>query len=118
MKTRFILFTAAATFALAMLSPEAGAAGKGKGNKHPKAKPTPVPEKVNASGPKIASVSGDTVAIEFPKGNETYKISGETIITLNGNRARSTDLKPGMPAEIGVSSIRPGLLLSISATSK
>ena len=105
----FVAIVAILTFSV--LSPESASA-KGK---LPKAKPTPVPEKVNASGAVIKTVSGDSITIEYSKTSTTYKMSGETSITVDDRRARSTELKPGMHAEIDASSINPALLLSIKA---
>ena len=99
------------TLAVSVFSPDSASA-KGK---TPKAKPTPVPEKVNASGAKITTVAGDSITIEYSKTSTTYKMSNETSITIDDKRARSTDLKPGMHAEVTASSINPNLLLSISA---
>lgn len=103
--------TVLATLALLLFSPDAASA---KGFK-PNHKPTPVPEKVNASGSKITSVSGDSITIDYSKTSTTYKMSNETQITIDGNRARPTDLKPGMHAEVDASKITPTLLLSITA---
>ena len=110
-------FTAvAAALALLLMSPDAASAKGGKSMK-PNHKPTPVPEKVNASGSKITKVGGDSVTIEYSKTSTTYRMSNETQISIDGNRARSTDLRPGMHAEIGASTLNPGLLLSIKASS-
>jgi len=108
----FLLIAAAAIFALALHPTDAAA----KGVKLPKAKPTPVPEKVNASGAKITKAGGDSVTIEYSKTTTTYKVNNETQITVDGKHGGSGDLKPGMHAEISVSSIHPNLLLSIQAT--
>ena len=105
------LTTVVATLALLLFSPDAASA---KGFK-PRHKPTPVPEKVNASGSTISKIGGDSITIEYSKTSTTYKMSNETQITIDGQRARSTDLKPGMHAEVGVSKITPTLLLSIAA---
>lgn len=104
----FVTFVAVLTFSI--LSPEVSAKGK-----KPKHKPTPVPEKINASGSIIQSVSGDSITIDYSKKSTTYKMSGETSISIDDRRARSSELKPGMHAEITASSINPGLLLSIRA---
>jgi hypothetical protein len=112
------LFAAIVAFlTLSVLRPDPAEAAKTGKGKLPKAKPTPVPEKVNASGSKIAKVGGDSITIEYSKTSTTYKMSAETLITIDGNKARSTDLRPGMHAEISPSAINPGLLLSIKATS-
>ena len=105
----FVAIVAVLTFSV--LSPEVTFA-KGSLPKH---KPTPVPEKVNASGASIKTVSGDSVTIEYSKTSTTYKMSQETQIAIDGKRARSNELKPGMHAEVTASSINPNLLLSISA---
>lgn len=105
----FVAIVAILTFLV--LSPDVTFA-KGRMPKH---KPTPVPEKVNASGAKIESVAGNTIKIEYSKTSTTYKMTQETQISIDGKRARSTDLKPGMHAEVTASSINPNLLLSISA---
>ena len=113
-----LLIAIAATLTLSFLSPDAFAAkGGSKGTgKIPKAKPTPVPEKVNASGPKISKVSGDSITIDSSKTSVTYKMSNETQISIDGKRVRSTDLRPGMRAEVLVSNIHPNLLISIQAS--
>ena len=80
-----------------------------------KPKPTPVPEKVNASGGKIAAVAGDTIVVQYSKTNETFKMTQETNITLNGQRIGSGALKAGMHVEVDSSKINPGLALSIQA---
>lgn len=105
----FVAIVAVLTFSV--LSPDRASA-KGKTPKH---KPTPVPEKVNASGASIKTVSGDSITIEYSKTSTAYKMSQETQISIDGKRARSNDLKPGMHAEVNASSINPNLLLSISA---
>ena len=105
----FVAIVAVLTFSV--LSPELASA-KGKLPKH---KPTPVPEKVNASGSVIKKVSGDSITIDYSKTSTTYKMSAETSITIDDKRARSTELKPGMHAEITASSINPTLLLSVKA---
>ncbi len=107
-------FTAiAVVFAFALISPITASA---KGVRLTKPKPTPVPEKVNASGAKIAKLSGDSITIEYSKTSTTYKMSNETLISIDGNRARSTELRPGMHAEVDASKINTGLLLSIKAS--
>ncbi len=105
----FVVIVAILTFSI--LSPDNASAK----SKLPKGKPTPVPEKVNASGAVIKSVGGDSITIEYSKTSTTYKMSGETNITVDDRRVRSSELKPGMHAEIAASSINPTLLLSISA---
>ena len=100
-----------ASLALALLSPDTAAAKPLKPSKNP----TPVPEKVNASGSKITMVSGDSITLEYSKTSTTYKMSNETQIDIDGKRARSTELKPGMSAEVDASKINPNLLLSIKA---
>lgn len=102
------------TFVFSLLTPDPAAAKSTKGQK---AKPTPVPAKVDASGAKIESVSGDTIKIKYSKTSTTYKVSGETLITVDERRVRSTELKPGMHAEVTASTLRPNLLLTISARS-
>ena len=113
-----LLIAIAAAFTLSLLSPDAFAAkGGSKGNsKLPKAHPTPVPEKVNASGPKISKVAGDSITIESSKTSMTYKMSNDTQISIDGSRMRPTDLRPGMHAEVLVSNLHPNLLISIQAT--
>ena len=107
----FLFAAIVAVLIFSILSPDRAEA-KGKTPKH---KPTPVPEKVNASGAIIKTVSGDSITIDYSKTSTTYKMSGETSITIDDRRARSADLKPGMHAEITASSINPTLLLSIKA---
>ena len=114
MKT-FLLTAITAIFALSLHPLEAATKGS-KGMQH-KPKPTPVPEKINASASKITKVGGDSITIEYSKTDTTYKMSSETQISVDGKRARSADLKPGMHVEIGTSSLHPNLLLSIQATS-
>ncbi len=107
-------FTAiVATLAIALISPDAASA---KGLK-PSKKPKPTPEKVNASGTTITKVSGDSITFEYSKTSTTYKMTNETQISIDGNRARSTDLRPGMHAEVDASKINPSLILSIKASS-
>lgn len=102
-----------ATLALLLISQDAASA---KGLK-PSKKPKPTPEKVNASGSTITKVGGDSITIEYSKTSTTYKMTNETQISIDGNRARSTELKPGMHAEVDASKINPILLLSIKASS-
>ena len=87
---------------------------KGKGMQKPK--PTPVPEKVNASGGKIITVAGDTIAVQYSKTTQTFKMSRETNITLNGQRVGAQALKSGMHVEVDASKIDPGLALSVQAS--
>lgn len=105
----FVAIVAILTFSI--LAPESASA-KGKAPKH---KPTPVPEKINASGASIKTVSGDSITIDYSKTSTTYKMSSETNISIDDRRARSSELRPGMHAEITASSINPNLLLSIRA---
>jgi hypothetical protein len=101
--------------ALAIFTVSAEAAG-GKGMKlKPSKKPTPVPEKVKSFA-EIKSVSGDSITIEHSKTTTTYKMSNETQIQIDGTNARSTSLKPGMHVAVTASSINPGFLLSVTAT--
>ena len=100
-----------AILTISVLSPDSFAASKGK-----KPKATPTPEKVNASGSKITTVSGDSITIEYSKTSTTYKMSNETLIEVDGKRARSSELKPGMKVEVDSSKINPTLLLSIKAS--
>ncbi len=114
MKT-FLLITTAAIFTLLLIPMDASGAKGGKGMQH-KLKPTPVPEKINASGAKITKVGGDSITIDYSKTSTTYRMSNETQININGKRGTSADLKPGMLVEIGKSDLKPGMLLSIEAT--
>ena len=98
------------TLAISVFSPDVASA-KGKS---PKAKATPVPEKSKAFSA-IKSVSGDTITIEHSKTSTSYKMSNQTQITVDGLRATSASLKPGMHVEVTASSINPTLLLSIAA---
>lgn len=114
MKT-FLLIAVAAIFALSLHPLEAAGKGGSKGTQH-KAKPTPVPEKINASAAKITKVGGDSITIEYSKTSTSYKMSSETQVSIDGKRAGSADLRAGMHVEIGASSLHPSLLLSIQAT--
>ena len=115
MKT-LLLTAIAAIFALSLHPLEAaGSKGSSKGMQH-KAKPTPVPEKINASAAKITKVGGDSITIEYSKTSTSYKMSNETQISVDGKRAGSADLRAGMHVEIGTSSLHPNLLLSVQAT--
>lgn len=111
MKT-FRLLAILATLAFSVLPQDAAAAKGGKGKK---AKPTPVPEKSKAFA-EIKSVSGDTITIEHSKTTTKYKMSGETQIQIDGNRASAANLKPGMHVEVTPSSINPSVLRSVAAT--
>jgi hypothetical protein len=114
----FLLLVILTVLTMSVFHPDPASAAKGnKPGKGAKAKPTPVPEKVNASGSKIAKVGGDSITVEYSKTSTTYKMSAETQITLDGNKARSTDLRAGMHAEVSPSAITPNLLLSIRALS-
>ena len=111
-RMKISLLTAVAGIAiLALHLPEAA----GKGPMH-KPKPTPTPEKINASGAKITKVGGDSIMIEYSKTSTSYKMTGETQITIDGKRAGSADLRAGMHVETGASTLNPSLLLSIRAT--
>lgn len=107
----FRLLAIIATLAFSVLSPN-HASAKGK---LPKAKPTPVPEKSKAFA-SIKSVSGDTITVEHSKTTTKYKMSGETQIQIDGNRATAANLKPGMHVEVTPSSINPTVLRSVAAT--
>lgn len=102
-----------ASIAISALSP-ISASAKGKGMQKPK--PTPAPEKVNASGGKIVTVAGDTIAVEYSKTKQTFKMTAETTITFNGQRVGPGALRPGMHVEVDPSKIDPGLALSIQAS--
>lgn len=114
---KFLPFAAVvATLAILLISPETACAKGGKGMAlKPSKKPTPVPEKVNASGAKITKVGGNSITVEYSKTSTTYTMSNETRVTIDGNRSRPADLKPGMHAEVDASKISPTLLLSITA---
>ena len=107
-----------ATLAILLTSPETASAKGGKGMAlKPSKHPTPVPEKVNASGAKITKVGGNSITVEYSKTSTTYTMSNETLVTIDGNRSRPADLKPGMHAEVTASNLTRGLLLSIQASS-
>jgi len=106
-----LLLALALTLVFSVFSPDhAFAARRGK------AKPTPEPEK-SKSYSEIKSVSGDSVTITHSKTDTTYKMNRETQVTIDDQRARGVDLKPGMHAEVTASSINPTVLLSIAAHS-
>ena len=107
----FQLLAIVATLAFSVLSPDPASA-KGK---LPKGKPTPVPEKSKAFS-EIKSVSGDTITIEHSKTTTKYKMSNETQIQIDGNRATAANLKPGMHVEVTPSTINPTVLRSVAAT--
>jgi hypothetical protein len=112
MKTRLFL-PIAAVLAILIIQPDSAF-----GRRMAKPRPTPARPKVNASGTTIVSASAASVTIQYSKEKQTYRISGETMIEVDGRRVRSLDLKPGMHAELGISKIEPDLLLSISASTK
>lgn len=112
---QFLLLAVVVCSLLSALAPVSAAGKGGKGGRMKKPQPTPVPEKVNASGAKIVTVSGDSITVEYSKTSTTYKMSHETLITVDGRRVRSSDLKPGMHTEVDASKINPTLLLSIKA---
>lgn len=107
-----LFLTIAASLAFSLIAP-IPASAKGKTQKP---KPTPVPEKVNASGGKIVTVVGDTISVASSKTTQNYKMTGETVITLNGARVGAGALKPGMSVEVDASKIDPGLALSVQAS--
>jgi hypothetical protein len=109
-----LLSAIVSTLALSLLAPDTASA---KGVRIPKPKPTPVPEKVNASGAKIAKVGGNSITIEESKKSTDYKLTNETHITLDGKPAGAADLRPGMHVEVGASTLNPTMLLTLSATS-
>lgn len=111
----FLLLTIVASLAFSLFLPHADAAKGGKGGKMKKLHPTPVPEKTKAYS-EIKSVSGDTITVEHSKTATTYKMSNETQIQVDGQRARATDLKPGMHVEVTPGSINPTILRSVAAT--
>lgn len=110
----FLLSAFATILALSVLSPGTASA---KGTRTPKLKPTPVPEKINAKGAKIAKVGGNSITIAYSKTSTDYKMTNETRINIDGKRAGSADLRPGMHVEVDVSALNPTVLLSLSATS-
>ena len=110
----FLFPVIAAILAVSFLSPGTASA---KGTKTPKLKPTPVPEKINAKGAKIAKVGGNSITIEYSKTSTDYKMTNETRITIDGKHAGSADLRPGMHVEVDASALNPTVLLSLSATS-
>src|SRR6266446_1652221 len=83
--------------------------------KKPKPKSTPKPQKVNASGSKIESVSNDSISVTTSKTKKTYKIDSHTAITVNERKGTAADLKSGMHVEVDASNINPDLALSIKA---
>jgi len=82
----------------------------------PRVKATPVPEKINAGGAKIESVSADSITVKASKTSQTYKIDSHTAITVNGKKGTAEDLKAGMRVEVDGSKIDPTKALSIKAT--
>jgi carbon monoxide dehydrogenase subunit G len=110
MKTSLITVIAV-SLALSLLAPGTASA------KFPKLKPTPEPDKVNAAGATIGTVAGDSVTIQTSKKSTTYRVSRDTQVQVDGQRATLANLKPGMHAEVTASSLDPNLLLSISAHS-
>ena len=109
----FRLLAIVAALAFSILSHDSAAAGKGGKMKKPK--PTPVPEKSKAFS-EIKRVSGDTITIEHSKATTKYRMSDETQIQIDGNRASAANLKPGMHVEVTPSSINPTVLRSVAAT--
>lgn len=82
-----------------------------------KAKKTPPPIKVHASGAKISAVSTDSISVETGKSSQTYKISGSTHIHLDGRKVSANDLRKGMRADVTSSQLDPDSAMSIEATS-
>ncbi|MGB8354377.1 MAG: hypothetical protein WCD79_10845 [Chthoniobacteraceae bacterium] len=102
-KSLFSLVTLAALFAFLFTTALHAA--------DPKAKPTPfVPHHTV-----IGSISADSITINTFTGSKTYKIDKFTTITLLGNDAKTSDLKPGMKVSVTVGS-DPAIAASISAS--
>ena len=62
----------------------------------PKAKATPTPHFHTV----IGSVSADSITVQEPKGEKTFKIDKYTTITYDGNTVTAADLKPGMRVSV------------------
>ncbi len=62
----------------------------------------------------IASVSPDSITITENNVNKTFAITQFTEITLKGQRAKLTDLQPGMAVSVGLST-DPSKLSRINA---
>ncbi len=82
-KSYLLLFVVAALLEIVTATSAFGGGKK-------KATPPPV------HSPVISSVSANTVTVTEDKTVRTFTISLFTEITLNGQRARAADLKPGM----------------------
>jgi hypothetical protein len=73
--------------------------------------------KVHASGAKITAVSANSISVLTGKSTHTYKISGQTLIEVDGRKAGANALHKGMLAEVTPSSLDPGTAMSVEASS-
>src|SRR5205823_1696751 len=64
---------------------------------NPAPKRTPVPPKHTT----IASISADSITVmEANSTSKTYKITDDTVIEFKGQKAKATDLQPGMRVSV------------------
>src|SRR2546422_11068126 len=91
-KSVFSLLAVSAVLALAQASPAFGA-GKKKATKA-----TPPHHKE----PVIASVGANSITVDEEKGTRTFMISQFTEISVNGQKATVSDLKPGMRVSVTI----------------
>ena len=84
------------------------AQAKGK----PQAKRVPI--KIDAGGPTISAVSGNSISV----GKRTYTITAKTQILVDGRKAEAGALKTGMRAAVTPSGIDPAAAMSITAHSE
>jgi hypothetical protein len=86
------LLAVCAVLALAQASPAVGAGRK----KATKATPPHHKE------PVIASVAANSITVDEEKGTRTFVISQFTEISVNGQKATMSDLKPGMRVNVTI----------------
>ena len=80
-----------------------------KGRK--KATPAPTPHAIV-----ISSITTNSVTVTDEKTTKTVTVTPFTEVTINGQKANFTDLKPGMTVQLGLSG--PTQASRITATSK
>jgi len=66
-------------------------------------------------GTTIGTISADSITVNGPEGQKTYKITSQTVIEFNGQAKKASDLNSGMRASITVGT-SPNVAARISAS--
>ena len=68
------------------------------------------------SGEKITAVSGSSITVKAGSAPQIFKISGNTVIHLDGRKVTAKDLHKGMHAQVTPSQLDPTTASAIEAS--